>query len=250
MKKIKAVIIEDEEPAVNLLLNYLKGKDNIEIKAVCNDGFAGLKAVSEIKPDLIFLDVQMPKINGFEFLEVIDPVPNVIFTTAFDEYAVKAFDANAVDYLLKPFGKDRFLEALDKAIERINNKSDVALNVKSLITAKQNSNDPLNRIVVKKKSNIHIIDIEDIIYIEADGDYVKIHTETEKFLKENTMKFYEKKLNNTNFIRIHRSYILNVKFLDKIELFEKESYFVYLKNGKKIKASLSGYKLLKNRLNF
>ena len=248
--KIKTIIIEDEEPARNLILNYMKDSEDFELKAVCNDGFSGLKACSEHHPDLIFLDIQMPRLSGFELLEVLDPMPFVIFTTAYDEYALKAFEANAVDYLLKPFSRERFFEAVDKIRLRMNQLSGQKIKIKKLLGNNLNTDKKLERIVVKTGNKIHIINTEEIIYIESNGDYVMIYTEKGRFLKENTMKFYEKQLDSTVFIRIHRSNILNIRFLDKIELFEKETYLVHLKNGTKIKASLSGYKLLKNILNF
>ncbi len=248
--KIKAVIIEDEEPARNLILNYLEGYDDIEIKEVCKDGFSGLKACSEHHPDLIFLDIQMPKLNGFELLEVLHPMPYVIFTTAYDEYALKAFEANAVDYLLKPFGKNRFFEAIEKLRLRMKNSDNQKTEIKTLLENRPDITQTLERIVVKNGSKIHIINVDEIIHIESNGDYVMIYTEQGRFLKENTMKFYEKQLNKNQFVRIHRSNILNINYLDKIELYEKESYSVHLKNGTKLKASLSGYKLLKTVLDF
>ncbi len=248
--KIKTVIIEDEEPARNLILNYLDDIEDVSVKAVCNDGFSGLKACTEHHPDLIFLDIQMPRLSGFELLEVLDPMPFVIFTTAYDEFALKAFEANAADYLLKPFSKERFVEAVDRVRHRISDLSVQKFKIKSLIESKSNNDKDLERIVVKTGNKIHIINCEEIIYIESNGDYVFIYTEKGRFLKENTMKYYEKQLDDSVFIRIHRSHILNINFLDKIELFEKETYLVHLKNGTKIKASISGYKLLKNVLKF
>ena len=248
--KIKAIIIEDEEPARKLILKYLEDAGDIEVKAVCKDGFAGLKACSEHHPDLIFLDIQMPKLNGFELLEVLDPIPNVIFTTAYDEFALKAFDANAVDYLLKPFSKKRFFEALDKLRLRMSGSDNQKNKIKTLLDNRPDIKQILERIVVKKGNKIHIINVEDIIYIESNGDYVMIYTKEGRFLKENTMKFYENRLDRKTFVRIHRSNILNINYLDKIELYKKESYLVHLKNGTKLKAGLSGYKLLKNILDF
>ncbi len=248
--KIRTIIIDDEQPAIDLIIKYLESNETIEILTVCRDGFSGLKACTEYKPDLIFLDVQMPRINGFELLEVLEPVPYVIFTTAFDEYALKAFEANAVDYLLKPFGRDRFFEAVEKVFKRMHFNSDNTTEINSLMLSRQNMNEQLNRIVVKTGSNIHVISIEEIMYLEADGDYVHIYTENNRFLKENTLKYYETHLDSEQFIRIHRSRILNINFLDKIELYEKESYVVHLKNNKMLKTSLSGYKLLKNKLGF
>ncbi|HAN76910.1 MAG TPA: DNA-binding response regulator [Bacteroidales bacterium] len=246
---LKIIIIDDEKPATDLIIKYLEGNNSVTVAAVCHDGFAALKACQEHQPDLLFLDIQMPKLTGFELLEVLDPIPAIIFTTAYDQFAIKAFDLRAIDYLLKPFSLERFTEALEKARFNLNKKEEFAKNIKTL-TENRAETDELERIVVKQGKQIHVIDIEDMVYLEADGDYVRIVTEKAKFLKENTLKFYETKLDGNRFVRIHRSRILNVEFLDKIELYEKESYLITLKTGEKIMASLTGYKLLKELLKF
>jgi len=246
---LKIIIIDDEKPATDLIIKYLEGNNSVTVAAVCHDGFAALKACQEHQPDLLFLDIQMPKLTGFELLEVLDPIPAIIFTTAYDQFAIKAFELRAIDYLLKPFSLERFTEALEKARFNLNKKEEFAKNIKTL-TENRAETDELERIVVKQGKQIHVIDIEDMVYLEADGDYVRIVTEKAKFLKENTLKFYETKLDGNRFVRIHRSRILNVEFLDKIELYEKESYLITLKTGEKIMASLTGYKLLKELLKF
>jgi len=247
--RLKIIIIDDEKPATDLIIKYLDGNNSVTVAAVCHDGFAALKACQEHQPDLLFLDIQMPKLTGFELLEVLDPIPAIIFTTAYDQFAIKAFELRAIDYLLKPFSLERFTEALEKARFNLNKKEEFAKNIKTL-TENRAETDELERIVVKQGKQIHVIDIEDMVYLEADGDYVRIVTEKAKFLKENTLKFYETKLDGNRFVRIHRSRILNVEFLDKIELYEKESYLITLKTGEKIMASLTGYKLLKELLKF
>lgn len=239
MNKIKAVIIDDEKLARELIKNYSSRLNNIEIIGESENGFDGVKAIQELNPDLIFLDIQMPKINGFEMLELIENPPEVIFTTAFDEYALKAFDVNAVDYLLKPFAFDRFAEALNKSEQKI-----ISGNAN-----RQNSEIPpeeiLSRVVVKSSNKINIIDCAIIICLEAQDDYVNIITEDGKFLKQKTMSYFEKNLDPAEFVRIHRSSIINFAFLDKIEKLEKENYLAIMKNGMKFSISKSGYSALK-----
>src|ERR1700759_4051253 len=189
---MKRVLLIDDEPLARMVvLEYLQEfKDSIEVLGECNDGFEGLKAIQQHQPDLVFLDVQMPKINGFEMLELVDNPPSVIFTTAFDEYAIKAFESHAVDYLLKPFSKERF----DKAIEKWNETTHAAVaktNTKSLLESVSNSPSQSNRIVVKLGGKIKIIPVEEIFYLEAADDYVKIFTKEGSFLKNKTMNYFE-----------------------------------------------------------
>jgi two-component system LytT family response regulator len=243
MIKQKAIIVEDEKLARDLVKSYLSSQESIELIGEFADGFSGLKAINELKPDIVFLDVQMPKLTGLELLELLEEVPQIIFTTAYDEYAVQAFDLNAVDYLLKPFSKERFDKAVAKAIGKIDDKSQ-SLGIKSL---KQHvaENSVLDKIVVKSNSNIHVIPLNEVLYIESEDDYVMIHTVKGKHLKHQTMKFYEQQLDSKRFIRIHRSYIVNVSEINKIEKFGKETYQVVLKNGKALKVSRSRYQELK-----
>lgn len=240
---IKTVIIDDEPLARNILKEYIGQSNMLEIVAECNDGFEGLKAIQQFEPELIFLDIQMPKINGFEMLELLDEPPSVIFTTAFDEYAIKAFEQNAIDYLLKPFSKERF----DKAVEKF-----IQANPKPSISAMidEAAESPLqqNRVVVKEGNRIRIIPVAKIEYIEAADDYVKIITADGKFLKNRTMSFYEKSLMPYNFIRIHRSYIVNSQLITRIDAYEKESHIVKLNTGAQLPVSKSGYAKLKAAL--
>ena len=242
----KIIIIDDEPLARGLVQEYLQAHVNLEVVAQCGDGFEGVKAIVKHKPDLIFLDIQMPKINGFEMLELLDEMPSVIFTTALDEYSIKAFESNAIDYLLKPFSKDRFDAALEKwESKKINNPQ------KELQSVLENSNkqpDEKNRIVVKNGSDIRIVPVNDVFYIEAYDDYVKIFTKDTYFLKKKTMNYYEEVLDSSVFFRTHRSYIINLQQLTKIEPLEKNTYVALLKNGKKIPLSRSGYSKLKEVL--
>jgi two-component system, LytTR family, response regulator len=248
--KIKALIIEDEAPAREIIKHYLKDYDNIELAGECQDGFSGLKSISEIKPDLVFLDVQMPKLTGFELLEVLDEKPQIIFTTAFDQYAIRAFELNAVDYLLKPFHKERFDEALKKAVLRLSlekprtdDEADKAL----LLPEPQG---PINRIVVRKGNSINIIPVNQIKYVEAQDDYVMIYHATGKALKQQTMKFYDANLPKESFVRIHRSYIVKIEEINRLEPYTKDNYVAVLHSGDKLPVSRAGYKHLKEELNF
>ena len=155
MEAVKALIIEDEELARELIKNYLKGTDLIEIIHECDNGFDGLKAIADLKPDLVFLDIQMPKLNGFEMLELVDDPPEIIFITAHNEFAIKAFDMNAVDYLLKPYSKDRLLTAISKAAERIRTLQPTAKKIHNLI--QMPITEKMERLVVKSGTRIKVI---------------------------------------------------------------------------------------------
>ena len=244
---IKVVIIDDEPLARIIVTEYLQTHKDVEIVAECNDGFEGVKAILQHKPDLVFLDIQMPKINGFEMLELLDTKPAVIFATAFDEYAIKAFEANAVDYLLKPFSNERF----DAAIKKWESKTLASANEKTMEQLLENPDkqpDEKNRIVVRTNHEIQIIPVSDLFYIEAYDDYVKLFTKDSYYLKKKTMNYYEQLLDDSIFFRTHRSFIINLQQLTKIEPLEKNNYVALLKNGKKIPLSRTGYVKLKEKL--
>lgn len=244
---MKALIIDDEPLARMIVQEYLQDYPQVAVVQECNDGFEGAKAIQQHHPDLIFLDIQMPRINGFEMLELIENPPAVIFTTAFDEYALKAFEEHAVDYLLKPFSKERF----DKAMERFLNQSTRAVqqqNTQALLQSGIETNASTNRIVVKTAGKIRIIPLPEIHYLEAADDYVKIHTKDGAFLKSKTMGSFEQTLNPQQFVRTHRSYMVNVQEITRIDPYEKESYVAVLKSGVKIPVSKSGYGKLREVL--
>jgi len=247
-EKIRTIIIEDEQLARNLLKNYLGGLENIEIIAECENGFEGIKAINELKPALIFLDIQMPKLTGFEMLELLDHKPEIIFTTAYDQYALKAFEFNAADYLLKPFSKDRLLDAIGKVTERIQKQESTPELIENLTNFPKD--EFLDRVVVKDRHKIHIIPVDKIRYIESLDDYVLIYTKEGRHTKQKTMKYFETALNPSEFIRIHRSYIVKVDEIAEIQQYEKESYIVILHDKTKLKVSKSGYKNIKDILNF
>ncbi|UII22092.1 LytR/AlgR family response regulator transcription factor [Fulvivirga ligni] len=247
---IRTIIIDDEKLARDVIGAYLKDHSDIEIIGECANGFEGVKMIQEHKPDLIFLDVQMPKLTGFEMLELLEEVPAVIFSTAFDEYALKAFEKSAADYLLKPYSKTRFSEAIDKARHKLGNKVGDAHTVSKILSVKEEEAEELNRIVVRAGSKIVIIPAERLDYVEAQDDYVALHSEGKKYLKQITMKYLEQSLPSDEFVRVHRSYIVRVNTIDRLEPYTKDSYVAFLKDGTKISVSRSGYSTLKNILHF
>jgi two-component system, LytTR family, response regulator len=243
---MKALIIDDEPLARSVVAEYLQQFPQIEVVQECNDGFEGLKAITQHQPDLIFLDIQMPKINGFEMLELVEQPPAVIFTTAFDEFAIKAFESHAVDYLLKPFSRERFEKAIEKLLDR---KGAVEKEQSQQLLEASSHIPPQNkRIVVKTGSKIKIIPVDDVHYLEAADDYVKIHTKEGSYLKNKTMAHFEKLLDEQQFVRAHRSYIVNVQLINRIDPYEKENYLAILKTGAQVPVSKTGYTRLKSVL--
>jgi two-component system LytT family response regulator len=241
---MNAILIDDEPLARALVREYLENFPQINVVEECGDGFEGMKAILQHKPDLIFLDVQMPKISGFEMLELLEEPPAVIFTTAFDEYAIKAFDAHAVDYLLKPFSPERFNQAVEKFLQK-NGSPEGKKSTKTLLETVANSEEKLDRVVVKTGNKIRIIPETDILYLEAEGDYINIHTPEGRFLKTKTMQYFEDALDPKKFVRIHRSYIIQLAQITKIEPYEKDTHTVVLKNGARLPVSRNGYAKLK-----
>lgn len=244
---IKAIIIDDEPLAREVVKEYLLSYTTIEVLQECNDGFEGLKAIQQHQPDIIFLDVQMPKINGFEMLELVESLPAVIFTTAFEQHAIRAFEVNATDYLLKPFSKERFDKALQKWLDKRSADNTLQETANLLETA---ASSPLqnNRVVVKINGKIKIIPVNDIHYLEAADDYVKIITTEGSFLKNKTMSFFDTTLDQQQFVRVHRSYMLNVNQVTRIEPYEKENHLAILRSGAKVPVSKTGYPRLKTAL--
>jgi len=246
---IKVIIIDDEQPAREIIKHYLSKHTDIEIVGECSDGFTGLKAIHELKPNLVFLDVQMPKLTGFEMLELMDETPQIVFTTAFDQYAIKAFELNAVDYLLKPYSQDRFDVAVQKAVERLQ-KEDKPSGIKKLTEHITENIEVLDRIVVKLGSKIKVIPIDTVLYIESQDDYVMVYTTEGKYLKQQTMKYFEKHLDTSIFCRIHRSFLVNINTIKQLELYEKNAYLAVLSNGAKLKVSDTGYKAIRGLMKF
>ena len=269
---LRALLIDDEPLASQVVQEFLLHYPQVEVVGVCHNGFEGLKAIQQLKPDLLFLDIQMPKINGFEMLELIDTPPPVIFTTAFDEYAIRAFEQNAVDYLLKPFTQERFNKAMDKFLNnyRANTTEgdsgagvgagvagagggamagpSVEERTRELLETAARSPRQADRIVIRDNSNIRIIPVEEIQFLEAADDYVRIVTAAGAWLKNRTMAAMEKQLPPEHFVRIHRSYIVNVKEITRLHPHEKESWLAVLRNGRQLPVSKSGYPRLKSIL--
>jgi two-component system LytT family response regulator len=248
MAKYKTIIIDDEKLAREIIKKYLSEFSEFELTAECSNGFDAIKKINEFHPDIIFLDVQMPRITGFEMLELIENPPVIVFTTAFDHFAIKAFEVNAADYLLKPYSLERFAEAVEKAKKRLLHQPDQAKFISKLIETNNNNQEALQRVVIKDGPSIAIVDASEIYSIEAMDDYVMIYTEDSKHIKKQTMKYFEQHLDNKMFVRAHRSYIVNLTKIKKIELLEKETYCLTLVNGSKVSASKTGYDVLKEKL--
>lgn len=245
---ITAVIIDDEKLAREIVKSYLKVFSQIEVVGECANGFEGVKTITELKPDLIFLDVQMPKLTGFEMLELLDDEPVIIFSTAYDQYAIKAFEKSAVDYLLKPYSQTRFNEAVEKALTRLSTQKGLVL--KKIQEVREEYPDALDRIVVRVGHKIIIIPLDKIEYIEAQDDYVAIYSEGKKYLKQLTMKYLESSLPKDGFTRVHRSFIVNINQIDRLEAYSKDAFVAILKNSQTVPVSRNGYTLLKEVLHF
>jgi two-component system LytT family response regulator len=244
-KKIRAVIVDDEELARQMLREFLSSHPEIEIAAECANGFEAVKAVTDLKPDLIFLDIQMPKLDGFEVLELIGTDRAVVFVTAYDEYAIRAFDIHAVDYLLKPFAAGRFETALQRARQRLGGKLPAPTELSS---SARPPSQPLERIVVRDGTRVSIIPVAKLDYAEAQDDYVALASEGKKHLKQQTISSLESVLDPSRFLRIHRSYIVNLERVTKVEPYSKDNHVVVLSNGTQLPVSRSGYARLRQFL--
>src|SRR5215470_11227140 len=246
MKKMRIVIVDDEELARKLLREYLSAYDDIEVVAECANGFEAVKAVSDAKPDLLLLDIQMPRLDGFEVLELVGREVGVIFVTAYDKYALQAFEVHAVDYLLKPFSPDRLREALDRAKARIQAKQ--LLPIDDLTRTARPAGARPDRILIRDGANVHVIPLSKIDYVEAQDDYVSFRSEGKRYLKQQTLADVESALDPSQFVRIHRSYILNIDRLAKLELYAKDSHAAILRDGTRLPVSRSGYVRLNSLL--
>lgn len=241
---IRAVIVDDEELARQILREYLAGEKDVQVIAECTNGFDAVKVASEQKPDLLFLDIQMPKLNGFEVLELIGTDIAVVFVTAYDQYAMKAFDAAAVDYLLKPFDIERFRTALQRVRRRLGEAARSA-NVIELKNAAQAPGQHAQRIVVKDGSRVHIIPVDQLDYAEAQDDYVALHSASKTYLKQQTISSLETSLDPARFVRVHRSFLLNLDRVSKIEPYTKDTRLAILADGARVAVSRAGYMRLK-----
>jgi len=238
--KIRIAIVDDEELARKLLREYLSVYEDVEVVAECANGFEAVKAVTDLKPDLLLLDIQMPRLNGFEVLELIGREAGVIFVTAYDQYALRAFDVHAVDYLLKPVSEERMREALERARSRLASKSAMVAPTQLSALARP-AGAYLERVAIRDGANVNVIPVSKIDYVEAQDDYVCFHAEGKRFLKQQTLAEIETSLDPAQFVRIHRSYILNIDRLAKLELYAKDSHAAILRNGTRLVVSRSGY---------
>ena len=238
--------MDDEELARRVLRELLGAHPEIEIVAECANGFEAVKSISELKPDLLFLDVQMPKLNGFEVLELIGPGPAVVFVTAYDQYALRAFEAHAADYLLKPFGADRLKDAIRHALQGVGGALPP---VAALAAEARPPAQHLERLVVKDGSRVHIIPVGKLDYAEAQDDYVALCAEGKKHLKQQTISSLEKVLDPARFLRIHRGYIVNLHRVARIEPYGKDTHVAVLTSGAQLPISRSGYARLREILN-
>lgn len=242
---IRTILVDDEELARHVLREYLTGEPDIEIVAECANGFDAVKLVAEHKPDLLFLDVQMPKLDGFEVLELVGDQMAVVFVTAYDQYATKAFDASAVDYLLKPFDIERFKAALQRVRQRIAANMPRNLNVSELRQAATPPGLHGQRIVVREGASLHVIPVNQLDYAEAQDDYVALHSRGKTHLKQQTISNLETLLDPSRFVRVHRSFLVNLERIAKVEPYTKDTRLAILSDGSKIPVSRSGYLRLK-----
>jgi len=243
---LRVIVVDDEELARALLRELLGAYQDIEIIAECGNGFEAVKAVTEKKPDLLLLDIQMPKLDGFDVLELIGGEVPVIFVTAYDQYAIKAFQVHAVDYLLKPFGAERLAEALTRARTRIGTREVVP--AKALVSEARAARAPLERILIRDRTDVHVIPAAKIDYLESQDDYVSVKVGEKEFLKEQTLSELEQLLDPARFVRIHRRYLLNVARLARIEQAVTDSRVAVLQDGTELPISRSGYAKLREIL--
>jgi len=241
MKILRAIIADDEELARQILREYLTGEPAIEVVAECPNGFEAVKAVNELRPDVLFLDVQMPKLDGFEVLELLDPAVAVVFVTAFDQYAMKAFDAAAVDYLLKPFTAERFRASLDRVRARFSSSAPLSPVPRELKLAARAPGEYLERLVVKDGPRVHVIAAARLDYAEAQDDYVELHSAGKTWLKQQTISSLESALDPRRFLRVHRSFLINMERIARVEPNTKDTWQAILRDGTKIPMSRAGY---------
>jgi two-component system LytT family response regulator len=242
---LRVVIVDDEEPARLALRQAVSEVPGVVIVAECQNGFEAVKVVTESRPDALLLDVQMPKLDGFDVLELVGPDVPVIFVTAYDEFAIRAFEVHAVDYLLKPVSAERLQTALARARER---SRPVAASPAQVRASARRPGEPLERVVIRDGAQVHVIAVDRIDYVEAQDDYVAYRTGGKLLLKEQRLSDVEASLDARRFVRIHRSYVLNVERLARVELYAKDSRVAILSDGTKLPVSRSGYQRLQELL--
>jgi len=243
---LRVVIVDDEEPARTLLREFLGRHPDVTIVAECANGFEAVKAVTELQPDVLFLDIQMPKLTGFEVLELLEQPPAVVFTTAYDEYALKAFEVHAVDYLLKPFTAERFDEALARARGRVGRESGERL--EAAAREARGTEGSRDRVLIREGTRVVVLPVEKVDVVEAEDDCVRIRAEGKEYRKQTTLGELERMLPSERFVRVHRSVLLNLDRLAKLELYAKDSRVAILKDGTRLPVSRAGYQRLKELL--
>jgi two-component system LytT family response regulator len=244
---LRVVIVDDEPLARAVVREFLRQHPGVDVVAECGNGFDAVKAVAELSPDLVFLDVQMPKLNGFEVLELIGRSVPVVFTTAYDQYALRAFEVHAVDYLLKPFSEERFAEALARARARILAREPGA-DLEALVSDGRGRQAPAERVLIRDGPQVHVLPVEKIDYVEAQDDYVCFKADGRQYLKDQTMGALEATLDPARFVRIHRSYLLNIERIARVELYAKDSRVAILRDGTRLPVSRAGYARLSRLL--
>jgi two-component system LytT family response regulator len=246
LEPLRLAIVDDEPLARALLREYAAADATIEVVADCANGFEAVKAVAELKPDLVLLDVQMPKLDGFEVLELLGRDQPVVFVTAYDQYALRAFEVHAVDYLLKPFSLERFQEAIGRARERL--RAHAALPVDDIVRDAKPKTGHAERVLIRDGANVHVLPVDKIDYVEAQDDYVAFKSEGKQYLKDQTLGAVEATLDPARFVRIHRSFILNIDRISKVELYAKDSRMAILRDGTRLPVSRAGYARLSQLL--
>ena len=249
---LRVVVVDDEPLARAVVCEYLTKYPEVELVAECGNGFDAVKAVTELSPDLLFLDVQMPKLDGFEVLELLGRDVPVVFITAYDQYALRAFEVHAVDYLLKPFSEERFAEALERTRERLRAmrtaEEPQALDVDALVAQARPRQGPLERVLIRDGAQVHVIPVNRLDYVEAQDDYVSFKADGKQYLKDQTLANVEASLDPACFVRIHRSYILNLERIARVELYAKDSRVAILRDGTRLPVSRAGYARLSKLL--
>ncbi len=242
---MRVIIVDDETLGRAFLAEHLAALADIEVIGQAANGFEAVKLVEELAPDLLFLDIQMPKLSGFEVLELLgERAPAVIFVTAYDEFALRAFDVHAVDYLLKPVDPARLLAAVTRAKERLEKRTPTP-SIKEIVAAARPDDRKLERVLIREEARVHVLPLDSIDYIEAEDDYLNFLVTGKRHRKQQTMSDLESQLDTTRFVRIHRSFILNIDRLARLELYSKDSWLAILRDGKQLPVSRTGHARLK-----
>jgi len=244
--KIRAVIIDDEPLARQVIREFLENHPEVEITGETGNPLKALEIIRVEKPDLLFLDIQMPEMNGFELLDQLTNPPTIIFCTAYDEFAIKAFEANAIDYLLKPFDQERFDRALEKARRFIKGEAPAPQMDRLLHYLTQHQR-PM-RFLVKKGNRMVVVSPDELLWVEAQEDYSLLHTEKGNFLVSRSLQELEKRLSSSGFMRIHRSALVNSQAIKEIHPWSSGRYLLILKNGDRVESSKSGAHLIRKML--